>query len=135
MDQQTKGSPKISREMKFVFIVLLSIVGIMVAIAVPGHISYRPQTKCYMVEEDAWNIKAALSDYFADPAHTELKIEPGVLANGLVKMEKINNSWTLNVCGDNIFIHVVDSSGKCPAEYQDRHPQWHSGIYTLKFID
>ena len=131
MDEQTKGNPKISREMKFVFIVLLSIVGIMVAIAVPGHISYRPQTKCYMVEEDAWNIKAALSDYFADPAHTELNIEPNVLSS----TEKIKNPWTLNVCGDNIFIHVIDGSGKCPAEYQMRHPEWHSGIYTLKFLD
>jgi hypothetical protein len=44
MDEQTKGDPKISREMKFLLIVLLSVVGIMAAMAVPGHISYRPQT-------------------------------------------------------------------------------------------
>jgi len=131
MDEQTKNELKVNRTKLAVILLLFSIVTIIVAIAMPGYVAYRPKTYCHRVEEDALNIKAALSDYFSDPAHTSLKIKPGVLAD----TEYIKNPWTLNSCGDNIFIHVVDSSGKCSDEYQGRYPEWHSGIYTLKFLD
>ena len=131
MDEQTTKKPKINKTALVVILLLFFIVTIIVAIALPGYIVYRPKTYCLRVEYDALNIKAALSDYFADPGHTDINIRPGVLAD----TEYIKNPWTLSVCGDNILIHVVDRSGKCPAEYQERYPEWHSGIYTLKFFD
>ena len=83
------------------------------------------------METDAFNIKAAIADYFTDPAHTDLNIKPEALG----AMDDIINRWSLRVNGDNIFIQVDDSSGKCPAEYQKLYSQWQSGTYTLKVLD
>jgi len=50
-------------------------------------------------------------------------------------MDYIENPWTLNVQENNIFIQVVDSSEKCPGEYQKLSAHWQSGVYTLKLLD
>lgn len=131
MDKQIKEKPKTNIKKLVVILLLFFVVTIIMAIAVPSMVIYRPKSYCGRVEGDAMNIRAVLSDYFSDPAHTDLNIKPDVLAD----TEYVENPWSLAASGDNIFIHVVDRSGKCPAEYQKRYPEWHSGIYTLKFLD
>jgi len=137
MDEQTKEKLKTDLKRPIAILLLLVVVAIVVAFNRPGSVARTGsvasllKSDCHLVEEDALNIKAALSDHFADPAHTDLNINPSVLADKVY----VNNPWTLKVGDDNISIHVVDSSGKCSAEYQERYPEWHSGIYTLKFLD
>ena len=134
MDEQTKEKPKTSIKRMAVILVFFFIVAIMMAIALPGYVPYRTETYCYETMHDADNIKAAIADYFGDPAHTDLNIAPDDLA-GSPYIQNIRNPWRLSVSADNIFIHVVDISGKCPHDYQACHPEWQSGIYTLKLLN
>ena len=134
MTEQTEKKPKTTPKRLAVILVFFFIVAIMMAIALPGYVAYRPERYCYRSMDDAWNIKAAISDYFVDPAHTDLNIKPDDLADSDY-VKDLKNPWSLSISDDNIFIHVVDSSGKCPAEYQERYPEWHSGTYTLKVLD
>ena len=131
MDQQTKKKPKANIKRLVVILLLFLVVTIIAGIVIPSITVYRPESYRRRVESEALNIKAALSDYFSNPAHNDINIKPEVLEN----TEYIKNPWTLSVHGDNIFIHVADGSAKCPAEYQARYPQWHSSRYTLKFFD
>jgi hypothetical protein len=134
MEEQTKEKPKINKKRMVVILVFFFIVAIMMAIALPGYVPYRPERYCYRAMDDAHNIKGAIADYYGDPAHTSLNITPDDLADSAY-IQNINNPWHLSVSADNIFIHVVDGNGKCPAEYQARHPEWHAGTYTLKVLD
>ena len=46
--------------------IVISIVGILAAIAIPNFIAYRNKGFCVAVETDATNIVASISDYFFD---------------------------------------------------------------------
>ncbi len=131
MDEQTKEKPKTNIKRLVVILLLFFVVIIIMGIVIPSIPVYRPESYCRRVESEALNIKAAVSNYFSNPAHNDINIKPEALAH----TEHIKNPWTLSVHGDNILIHVTDGSGKCPAEYQARHPEWHSSMYTLKFFD
>ena len=89
--------------------------------------SYHCKGHCSGVESDAQGIAAAIADYYAIPEHTDIK--PADL-DGSVYTE---NPWTLIQCGDAIYIYVYDVKENCPIAYQDNHPAWNSGIYTLIF--
>ena len=134
MTEQTEEKPKTSAKRMAVIIVIFFIVAIMMAIALPGYVPYRAETYCYRAMDDAQNIKGAIADYYGDPAHTSLNISPDDLTDSSY-IQSIKNPWHLSISADNIFIHVEDISGKCPSEYQARHPEWYSGTYTLKVLD
>jgi hypothetical protein len=134
MNEQTKIKPKTNTKRMAVILVFFFIVAIMMAIALPGYVPYRSERYCYRVMDDAANIKAAVADYFGNPAHTDLNITPDDLADSSY-IQNIENPWYLSVSADNIFIHVEDISGKCPPDYQACHPEWHAGTYTLQVLD
>ena len=52
--------------------IVIAIIGILAAIAIPNFIAYRNKAFCSAAESDANNIAAALSDYFAIPAHVSM---------------------------------------------------------------
>jgi hypothetical protein len=131
MEEQTKEKPKTNIKRLVVVLLLFFVITIIAGIVIPSIPTYRPETYCRRVESEAVEIKAALSDYFSNPAHNDINIKPEALAD----IEYIKNPWTLSVSGDNILIHVTDGSGKCPAEYQAQYPQWHSSTYTLKLFN
>lgn len=49
--------------------IVIAIIGILAAIAIPNFISYRNKAYCGQVENDASSTLAALSSYFADAGH------------------------------------------------------------------
>ena len=88
-----------------------------------------PKSLCSRVEVDANEIAVAISGYLSGSGHnidtlTKEEIEARV---------SIRSPWTLTKCGDDIYIHVIDRTGKCPANYQKPYPEWHSNLYTVKF--
>ena len=131
MNEQTREKPKTNIKRLVVILLLFFAVTIIMAVVTPSLVIYRPTSYCDRVESEAMNIAAAIADYFSDPTHTDINIKPDVLAD----TEYIENPWTLTICGDNIFIHIADGSGKCPAKYQERYPEWHSSMYTLRVFD
>ena len=44
------------------------------------------------------------------------------------KRVSTKNPWTFTRCGDNLYIHVVDRSGKCPAGKRNMDPDHRTGI-------
>nr|WP_320012040.1 prepilin-type N-terminal cleavage/methylation domain-containing protein [uncultured Desulfobulbus sp.] len=98
--------------------IVIAIIGILAAIAIPNFIAYRNKTYCSATESDANNIAAAIADYFAIPGNTSISntsINP-TTTNG--------NSWGLVSVDPNLSITITvrDASTRCPKDYQDGMP-------------
>jgi prepilin-type N-terminal cleavage/methylation domain-containing protein len=93
--------------------IVIAIIGILAAIAIPNFLTYRNKAYCSKAETDAQNIVAALSSYFADPNHTRI---PTIAQ--LTKLEDLilNNPTTTTVgsSGNGAIIMVNDNSRRCP---------------------
>jgi prepilin-type N-terminal cleavage/methylation domain-containing protein len=101
--------------------IVIAIIGILAAIAIPNFIAYRDKSYCSSSESDANNVIAAIADYFAIPEHVNL-----VTANGFSTYEGFNLSSKggqnlVTVTGDaaaTITIIVTDASNRCPTDYR-----------------
>jgi prepilin-type N-terminal cleavage/methylation domain-containing protein len=94
--------------------VVIAIIGILAAIAIPNFISYRNKAYCGEAEHDAQNTLAALSAYFSEPERTQL---PGLAELGTLEQLSLNNataSVALAEAGGVITVTVNDDSGRCP---------------------
>ncbi len=115
--------------------IVIAILGILAAVAIPNFISYRNKGFCSRVEADAQNVVAAVIDYFAIPAHSLI---PAVAQLSGIALSGANTATIDNVGGDptvGMTITVTDGSGRCPTggRYQDRVPGWSNtapGVFT-----
>ena len=93
--------------------IVIAIIGILAAIAIPNFIAYRDKAYCGYAEGDAQNTLAALSSYFSEPTRTQL---PSI--GELVTAEELslnNMTDSVDLTENNGFIVVVtDDSGRCP---------------------
>jgi type IV pilus assembly protein PilA len=102
--------------------IVIAIIGILAAIAIPNFIAYRNKSFCSRAESDANGIAAALADYFSIPNWVNTP-------TGDVAVGNLNNGagYTMSGQGDvqgidptiNITIQVTDGSGRCPIEFQN----------------
>jgi prepilin-type N-terminal cleavage/methylation domain-containing protein len=107
--------------------IVIAIIGILAAIAIPNFISYRNKAFCSAAESDANNAAAAIADYYAIPNHTAIIAFPALgigTSNG--------NVVVLGTDIDAITITVTDTSGRCPSDYQtSQAPQWNgTNVFT-----
>ena len=118
--------------------IVIAIIGILAAIAIPNFIAYRNKAFCKGTETDANNLAAAVADYFAIPTHV---ITPalGDLNNGAGFTftgtgTATPNTGTITGADPNagITITVSDGSGRCPTEYTNKVPGWTGLIYTKR---
>ena len=95
--------------------IVIAIVGILAAIALPNFIAYRDKSFCAYAEEDAAAIKSALASYFSVPQRTTIP--------DLTELENLENLNTNNkganvviaeIVGGEITIQVRDASNRCP---------------------
>ncbi len=112
--------------------IVIAIIGILSAIAIPNFIAYRNKSFCSQAESDAQSIAGAVADYFSIPSHVDTP-SLGVLAVTLSG----TNSGTVVTGGDPntvITITVTDGSTRCPDDYQNAADSgWDgSGVYTLE---
>ena len=124
--------------------IVLAIIGILAAIAIPNYISYRSKAYCTSAESDAIVIINRLADYFSVPQHKSL-ITPAVLTgnaeNGLsttvngITYFRLSGSNTATISGpiENLSISVVDGTGQCPSDYQAADDNWLNSTYTKSF--
>ncbi|WP_084156182.1 type II secretion system protein [Desulforegula conservatrix] len=115
--------------------IVIAIIGILAAIAIPNFIAYRNKSFCSAAESDANAVAAAVADYFSIPTHTN------IASTDLTYTGTGSNSWTIVGPADPnvaITITVTDGSGRCPQEYQDSSPNiagtttksWTNKVYT-----
>ena len=113
--------------------IVIAIIGILAAIAIPNFIAYRNKSFCGAVEKDANNIASTIADYFSEPERTQLEtvtgsgIYPGGGASTRYKQFTLSNKGGQNSAtvldaggGSNpnrtIVITVNDSSQRCPRD-------------------
>ena len=101
--------------------IVIAIIGILAAIAIPNFIEYRNKSYCSRAESDANNIAAALSDYFSIPNHTTLPTGDAVTQN-IVAVLSGQNTGDISGTADAIAITVTDASGRCPHKYKNAMP-------------
>jgi len=113
--------------------IVIAIIGILAAIAIPNFISYRDKAYCSAAESDANAVAAALADYFADPTNATLT---GVTISGTLNITLSNsgaaqNTGTINGTLDSIVITITDGSRRCPGSDAGR-PNWVGSQYTKR---
>ncbi len=93
--------------------IVIAIIGILAAIAIPNFIAYRDKAYCSYAEQDAGGVGAAIASYFSDPT----RIVAPTLAN-LIATENLatNNAGIVITTPANAptTIAVTDASGRCP---------------------
>ena len=107
--------------------IVIAIIGILAAIAIPNFISYRNKSFCSATESDANMIAAAISDYYAIPSRVGFPLD---VAADLNLVLSNNNLGNVGGTIDNIVITVTDGSTRCPADYQGANIDWNAGVYT-----
>ena len=114
--------------------IVIAIIGILAAIAIPNFISYRNKSFCSAAESDANGIAGAVADYFSIATHTDTPVI-GDLNNGEGYTLTGDNSATITGADPNlgITITVTDGSGRCPSEYQAALDDWDgSNVFTKR---
>ena len=99
--------------------VVIAIIGILASIAIPNFLSYRAKSFCTAAEQDANNIAAAISDYFAIPYHKNMINE-----NDIKFVVTPPNTARINGTLGAIVISVTDGTGQCPPDYMVKAPNW-----------
>ncbi len=99
--------------------IVVAIIGILAAIAIPNFIAYRNKSFCSRAEADADGLAAALSDYFAIPTHVTLPTIAQLQGGGGFRFSgegasRNSGSITANDVNVRITITVTDMSGRCP---------------------
>ncbi len=105
--------------------IVIAIIGILAAIAIPNFIAYRDKAFCSGAESDANNIAAALADYYSIPTHTTLETNLANLGTGGVTLTG-DNTATISGSVNAIVITVTELAGRCPDDYQDALDDWDS---------
>ena len=108
--------------------IVIAIIGILAAIAIPNFIAYRDKSYCSGAESDANNIGNLIADYFATPANTTLATRSSAttmkFGNGatFTLTNKNTGAVTVTPAASNapiqIAIAVTDVSARCPQDYR-----------------
>lgn len=93
--------------------IVIAIIGILAAIAIPNFIAYRNKSFCSRAESDANAIASAVADYFSIPTNISV-------TENRLSFQPPQNAFAfgVNEPNTNIRIDVTDASGRCPADYQ-----------------
>jgi type IV pilus assembly protein PilA len=94
--------------------IVIAIIGILAAIAIPNFISYRDKAYCSSAETDVDSVLGAIADYFSDPDNTSVsQTSAGMPVSGTDLSN--GNTYTLTDNGNNSYtVEVTDVSGRCP---------------------
>jgi type IV pilus assembly protein PilA len=115
--------------------IVIAIIGILAAIAIPNFIAYRNKAFCSAAESDANTVAAAIADYFAVPSRVDApSSDPTAVKPGGLGME-LSGTNTGDI-GDDVqamTITVTDGSERCPDDYQSSADGWNStnNTYTV----
>lgn len=105
--------------------IVIAIIGILAAVAIPNYIAFRDKAYCSGAESDANSILGTLSDYYAIPSHTAAITGSVPTIGGQVqgltfKALSNGNTATISVVAGttNYTVTVTDTSARCPYKYR-----------------
>jgi type IV pilus assembly protein PilA len=97
--------------------IVIAIIGILAAIAIPNFIAYRDKAFCSYTETDAQNILAALASYFSEPDHTQTPdIQDLIDTESLTLNNAVTQALVSGTSTGTITVTVTDDSGRCPRD-------------------
>jgi prepilin-type N-terminal cleavage/methylation domain-containing protein len=95
--------------------IVIAIIGILAAIAIPNFIAYRNKAFCARAETDANTVEAAISSYFSEPDNTHVDYAGLISAGELGALNEGNTaSLSTIIQGEEYQIDVFDATGRCP---------------------
>jgi prepilin-type N-terminal cleavage/methylation domain-containing protein len=95
--------------------IVIAIIGILAAIAIPNFIAYRNKAFCARAETDANTVEAAISSYFSEPDNTDVDYDGLISSEELGALNEGNTATLATVeRGVSYVITVTDGSGRCP---------------------
>ena len=89
--------------------IVIAIIGILAAIAIPNFIAYRNKAYCSQAEEDAKSVASAIADYYSEPDHTTMLADADVAAG----LGDIDYSISGTVAA---IVVTVPDPGQCPRD-------------------
>jgi prepilin-type N-terminal cleavage/methylation domain-containing protein len=95
--------------------IVIAIIGILAAIAIPNFIAYRDKSFCSRAESDANNVAATLADYFSIPTRTTVPTAAAGTTSYLGFRPTGGNTLSVAEAAGVITIVVDDVSNRCPA--------------------
>ncbi len=123
--------------------IVIAIIGILAAIAIPNFIAYRNKAFCSAAESDAASVAAGIADYYAIPNHISMLGAADATAespDGLGLTMTGANSVVLSGSIDEITITVTEGAARCPSPYrrsqstnQADEPGW-NGFTFVKML-
>jgi prepilin-type N-terminal cleavage/methylation domain-containing protein len=96
---------------------VIAIIGILAAIAIPNFIAYRDKAFCSRAEADGQNVLAALASYFSEPNNTTMPSVAELMTAEQLTLNEDNVATLTNVGtgGADVYqVQVTDGSGRCP---------------------
>jgi len=116
--------------------IVIAIIGILAAIAIPNFIAYRNKAFCSAAESDARTIASALADYFAVPSRVNMPGTDPTTAKtaGLGLSLSGTNTATMGTDLDAVTITVLDASNRCPDDYMTTQQQWDDTAHTFELV-
>ncbi len=117
--------------------IVIAIIGILAAIAIPNYITYRDKAYCSAAESDTQAIAGALADYFSIPGNQTFNSGGGnaIAFPGSQTITLSNGNTAAGIAPNatgNYVIAVTDVSGRCPATYQAGSPKWSgANVYSI----
>ena len=100
--------------------IVIAIIGILAAIAIPNFIAYRDKAFCSRAESDAQNALSALASYFADADHVDwptvaqLEAAEDITFNNGIANVAFDDGGSTAGDGGSITVTVTDATSRCP---------------------
>ena len=108
--------------------IVIAIIGILAAIAIPNFIAYRNKAFCSAAESDAQAIMAGLADYYSIPGNVNVPTDPANIGITL----SADNTGVIGGSINSITVTVTDGSDRCPTIYQAGSSRWDgSNVYQI----
>jgi prepilin-type N-terminal cleavage/methylation domain-containing protein len=95
--------------------IVIAIIGILAAIAIPNFISYRNKAYCTGMETDASAVAAEIASYFSVPTNmtvSDASIK-ALLPDGVGGRLSNNNTYAITANGTGWDVTVTDGSSRC----------------------
>ncbi len=108
--------------------IVIAIIGILAAIAIPNFIAYRNKAFCSAAESDAQAVMAGLADYYSIPGNTGRPSTPAQVGITL----STGNTGAISGSINNITVTITDGSERCPDNYMNGSSRWNSGAHTYE---
>ena len=102
--------------------IVIAVIGILAAVALPNFIAYRNKAFCGHAEADGSNLQASMAAYFSEPEHTLIPSPQDLIRTEQLALNNGQNSvsFTGFEAGEGydpeyeLWLSITDSSGRCP---------------------